>query len=186
LSVVAIVPAAGKAERFGSAKLLVPIKGEPLLNWTLWSLLDGGVARVVVVSAPGDDLSPVKLLSDPRVLNVVNDNPSRGMFSSIQTGLSAVAGDPILFLPGDMPFITSGTVTAVITACIRRQRVIVPVHDGRRGHPVAVPGILRKPILMAPAETTLKDVLAVTASEREELHLPDPGIVRDVDRREDL
>ena len=186
MSVVAIVPAAGKAERFGSEKLLVPIKGEPLLNWTLWSLLDGGVSRIVVVSAPGADLTPVKLLADKRVLNVVNDNPSRGMFSSFQTGLAAAAGDPILFLPGDMPFINSSTVTAVITACIRRHRVIVPVYEGRRGHPVAVPGILRKPILSAPPEASLKEVLAAAASEREELHVPDPGVVRDVDRREDL
>ena len=184
MSVVAIVPAAGKAERFGGEKLVVDIKGEPLLNWTLWSLLDGGVSKVVVVTAPGADFSRVKLTADDRVLTVVNADPSRGMFSSIQTGLSIVTGDPLLFLPADMPFVRSSTVTAIVTACIRRQRVIVPVHHEQRGHPIAVPGLLRKQILAAPVESSLKNALG--DAERIELPVSDPGILRDVDRPSDL
>jgi len=184
MSVVAIVPAAGKAERFGGEKLVVDIKGEPLLNWTLWSLLDGGVGKVVVVTAPGADFSRVKLTTDPRVLLVVNADPARGMLSSVQTGLSIVSGDPLLFLPADMPFINSSTVTAIVTACIRRQRVIVPVHHERRGHPIAVPGVLRRQILSALPEATLKDALG--DAERIELPVSDPGILRDVDRPADL
>jgi molybdenum cofactor cytidylyltransferase len=184
MPVVAIVPAAGKAERFGGEKLVVDIKGEPLLNWTLWSLLDGGVGKVVVVTAPGADFRNVKLTTDPRVLLVVNTDPSRGMLSSVQTGLSVVSGDPLLFLPADMPFINSSTVTAITTACIRRQRVIVPVHHERRGHPIAVPGILRRQILSAPPDATLKDALG--DAERIELPVSDAGILRDVDRPADL
>lgn len=184
MSVVAIVPAAGKAERFGAEKLVIDIKGEPLLNWTLWSLLDGGVGKVVVVTAPGADFSRVKLTTDPRVLLVVNADPSRGMLSSVQTGLSIVSGDPLLFLPADMPFINSSTVTAIVTACIRRQRVIVPVHHEQRGHPIAVPGLLRRQILSASPEATLKDALG--DAERIELPVSDPGILRDVDRPADL
>ena len=184
MPVVAIVPAAGKAERFGGEKLVVDIKGEPLLNWTLWSLLDGGVGKVVVVTAPGADFTKVKLTTDSRVLLVVNADPSRGMLSSIQTGLSIVSGDPLLFLPADMPFINSSTVTAVTTACIRRQRVIVPVHHERRGHPIAVPGVLRRQILSAPPDASLKDALG--DAERIELPVSDAGILRDVDRPADL
>ena len=184
MPVVAIVPAAGKAERFGGEKLVVDINGEPLLNWTLWSLLDGGVSKVVVVTAPGADFSRVRLAADERVLTVVNADPARGMFSSIQTGLSVASGDPLLFLPADMPFVQSSTITAIVTACIRRQRVIVPVHHERRGHPVAVPGVLRGQILSAPAESTLK--YALSEAERIELPVSDPGVLRDVDRPSDL
>ena len=58
---------------------------------TIGSLLDGGVSRVVVVVASGGDLALVRLLADQRVQLVVNEEPARGMFSSIQTGLG-VAG----------------------------------------------------------------------------------------------
>src|SRR5690242_3670734 len=45
----AVVPGAGRAERFGSQKLLADLDGEPLLNHTLRSLLDAGLQRVVLV-----------------------------------------------------------------------------------------------------------------------------------------
>ena len=45
---VAVVPAAGSAERFGGKKLLTPIDGEPLLDRTISALLNGGVAQIIV------------------------------------------------------------------------------------------------------------------------------------------
>jgi molybdenum cofactor cytidylyltransferase len=183
---IAIVPAAGKAERFGGPKLLALIKGEPLLDWTLWSLLDGGVDRVVVVAAPGADFSASRFLKDPRVRLVVNDDPARGMFSSIQAGLAVASGDPILILPADMPFITGSTVRDVGDACRRQQRVVVPVHQDQRGHPIAVPGALRRAILAAPADSTLKVALGASLDLRVELPVGDPGVLRDVDTQADL
>ena len=183
---VAIVPAAGSSERFGGQKLLAPIKGEPLLDWTLWPLLDGGIDQVIVVTAPGADLSPAQFLRDGRVRVAVNPDPSRGMFSSIQAGLALATGDPILILPADMPFITSSTVSGVRRACTERQRIIVPVYRGKRGHPIAVPAVLRRTMLAAPPESTLKDALAGNLPLRIELPVTDPGILRDVDTRQDL
>jgi molybdenum cofactor cytidylyltransferase len=182
----AIVPAAGRSERFGSSKLLAEINGEPLLNWTLWSLLDARLSRVIVVVPDGADYSAVRLMKDPRVKPVVNADPSRGMFSSFQTGLSVVSADTFVFLPADMPFVASGTVQEVLQASQQRHRVVVPVHEGRRGHPIAVPGELRRALLMAPAEFTLKDALGHAFEERYEMPVGDPGILRDVDRPEDL
>jgi molybdenum cofactor cytidylyltransferase len=183
---VAIVPAAGKGERFGGPKLLADVVGQPLLNWTLKSLLEGGVARVVVVAAPGADFSSVELGSDPRVRFVVNDDPSRGMFSSIQVGLATVGGDPILFLPADMPFVSRTTVAALLAECRIRERLIVPVHQDKRGHPIAIPNALRRMVMLAPVTSTLKDALAPVATMRYELPVDDPGIHRDVDIPPDL
>ena len=186
MSAVAIVPAAGRAERFGSAKLIAPLRGEPMINWTLWSLLDGGASRVVVVIGPGTDLSSAPLIMDPRVMIAMNEDPERGMFSSIQAGLSITGGDPFVILPGDMPFVSSSTVTEVVTASIRRQRVVVPTHQDQRGHPIAIPSAFRKALLLAPPETTLKHALAAAGAEVVELPVADGGILRDVDTPADL
>ena len=186
MSAVAIVPAAGKGERFGGAKLMARFKDEPLLNWTLWSLLDGGVANVIVVTAPGADFSDAKLMNDPRVSVVVNEDPSRGMFSSIQAGLSATVGDPYVILPADMPFLLSSTVTEVVLACIRRHRVVIPTHQEQRGHPIAIPWTFRESLLLAPAETTLKHALVGAGAEPLELPVSDSGVLRDVDTPKDL
>lgn len=183
---VAIVPAAGKAERFGGAKLVARIGGVVLLDRTLRSLLDAGVDGAIVVVSPGADLEAARLLADPRVRTVVNPDPSRGMFSSIRAGLDAADGDPVLVLPADMPFVLSATVAAVLSACTREHRIVAPVHNGRRGHPVAFPASLRPAILRASLDSTLKAALAGSGSERVDLQVDDAGILRDVDEVEDL
>ena len=186
MTAVAIVPAAGKAERFGSVKLLARFNGEPLINWTLWSLLDGGIGHVIVVTSPEADFSAAPLMSDPRVRVAINEDPSRGMFSTIQAGISVTTGDPLVVLPADMPFVASSTVTEVVLASIRRHRVVIPVYAEQRGHPIAIPATFRKALLLAPAGTTLKHALAAAGADPIELPVGDPGILRDVDTPADL
>lgn len=186
MPVVAIVPAAGKGERFGGAKLLARIEDEPLLDRTLRSLLGADIARVIVVTAPAADFFAVARLSDPRVTVIHNPDPSRGMFSSIQAGLTVAEGDPILVLPADMPFVTSATVVGVVDECRRTQRIVLPTHRGRHGHPVGLPQSIRPGLLHARAESTLKEELARTGLDQVELTVEDPGVLRDVDVRSDL
>ena len=184
---LAIVPAAGRAERFGRQKLLEDLGGELLLNRTVRCLLDGGVDRVAVVVPPEGGLETVPLLADPRVQLVLNPDPSRGMFSSIQAGVAAVPdGDPMLILPGDMPFVSPATVAAVLARPSDPARVIVPRYEGRRGHPVALPRSLGSEILMANARSNLSGLLTSLGIEREYLDVTDPGILRDIDVRSDL
>lgn len=180
------MPAAGRGERFGSQKLLALINGEPLLDWTLWSLIDAGVTKVVVVTGPGDPLRTARRLGDPQVKVVVNPDPSRGMFSSIQEGLATVTGDPILVMPADMPFVSSGTVAELMTACRERQRVVVPVFNEKRGHPIVFPAALRAAVVNARPESTLKDALGASLNMRFEMAVGDAGVLRDVDVPADL
>jgi molybdenum cofactor cytidylyltransferase len=182
----AVVPAAGRGERFGGAKLVARIDDEVLIDRTIGSLLDGGVARVGVVVAPGADFSASRRLADSRVHTIVNPDPSRGMFSSIRAGLAVADGDPILVMPADMPFVSASTVAAVLAACARAGGVVAPVHDGRRGHPVAFPASLRPAILSEPSESTLKAALAATGATWTDVGVDDAGVLRDVDLRTDL
>ncbi len=161
------------------------LRGEALLNHTIRCLLDGGVEAVVIVTAPNARLDHVTLAADPRVQQVANPDPSRGMFSSLQTGLASALGDPILILPGDMPFVTSDTVASVLAEARGSQQVVSPSHLGQRGHPIALPARIRQMILDAGPDTTLADVLEAESTRRV-IELNDPGILRDVDVPEDL
>lgn len=183
---IAIVPAAGRGDRFGGGKLLADVGGMPLLDRTLQCLLDAGVEPVVVVLPPAGRFDTVRHLTDPAVLVAVNPDPARGMFSSIQVGAGAGEGDPILILPGDMPFVSSGTVVAVLAAYARTHRLVIPRHGGHRGHPIALPGRLREAILAAEATDNLSRLLKAVAGDRLELDVDDAGVVRDVDVVGDL
>ena len=184
--VVAVVPAAGLSTRFGAAKLLADVGGVPLIARTLASLLDGGAARVVVVTREGSGLERVDALADPRITAVVNPDPARGMFSSIQIGLAAADGDVVLALPADMPFVAGATVAAVAARALATSSVIVPVLRGRNGHPIAIPAAVRDRLLAIDPATTLKDALAAVGASRESLDVSDPGVLRDVDVPGDL
>jgi len=186
---VAVVPAAGRSTRFGGGKLVVDLDGRTMLDRTLDCLLEAGAARVVVVAANPSELSTVLRLSDDRVRLVTNPEPDRGMFSSIQTGIAAIAAglqSPTLVLPGDMPFVRVETVTAVAEAVTRSAVPVAPTFEGRRGHPVALPPSVIAALRAAAPEGSLKDALAGAGAHRMELPVNDPGILRDIDTRADL
>jgi molybdenum cofactor cytidylyltransferase len=186
---VAVVTAAGSAERFGGKKLLTPIDGEPLLDHTIDALLDGGVAEVIVVVGKDGRAElerDVNAMLDPRVRAVENPDASRGMFSSIQEGVAQAQGDAILVMPGDMPFVSSQTVRAVIAAYEQKPAIVSPRYRGKRGHPVALPMSLRDEIREATPGSTLHDVIHAHTDMRIDIDVDDPGITHDVDRPEDL
>lgn len=186
MTATAIVPAAGLGERFGGAKLLADIDGQTVLDRTLKCLFDAFIEKVILVVSPGADYSSARWAKDERLRIVVNTDPARGMFSSIQEGMRDAAGDPLVVLPADMPFVSTSSVNAVINACVLKKTLVVPVHQGRRGHPIAFPARYREAIVNAPASSTLKDALDAAGTERYEIEVADPGILHDIDRPEDL
>jgi len=185
---VAIVPAAGSAERFGGRKLLTPIDGMPLLDRTIASLLDGGVGQVIVVVGPeAEELArDVNAFSDPRVWPVVNADPSRGMFSSLQAGMSEAEADALVVLPGDMPFVTSATVQLLLDRFALRPAIVSPTYRGKRGHPVVLPPGLRDEVRAAEPTSNLHEILKRHPDDRVDVPVEDRGVVRDVDHPADL
>lgn len=182
------MPAAGKGERFGGAKLVAEIGGRPMLDRTVASLLDAGIDRVVVVIAPEvrGQFAGVAALGDARVSVAINPAPARGMFSSILVGLASGEGDPILVLPGDMPFVRAGTVKLLAERCLATGRVVTPRHGASRGHPAALPGRLRTALLDADPFWNLSAWFAAQAPDRLSIDVDDPGVIRDVDRPGDI
>jgi molybdenum cofactor cytidylyltransferase len=185
---IAVVPAAGSAERFGGRKLLALIDGEPLLDRTIAALLDGGVDQIIVVVAPeADDLKhDVNAFTDARVWPVENPDPTRGMFSSLQAGMAEAEGDALLVLPADMPFVRAATVRQLLDGYAKKSAIVSPRYNGKRGHPVILPPALRDEIRAAEPLLTLHDILKRHPGQRSDIDVDDPGVIRDVDRPEDL
>ncbi len=186
---VAVVTAAGSAERFGGKKLLAPIDGEPLLDHTIRSLLEGGVTEVIVVvgtDARRELERDVNAMNDPRVRPVENPDPSRGMFSSIQVGVATANGDALVVLPGDMPYVRPETVSAVIAKYRERRAIVSPRDKGKRGHPVVMPLSFRDEIAATAPTANLHEVIKHHQDERVDLEVEDAGVVRDVDTPADL
>lgn len=191
--VTTVVLAAGRGARFAAAvpggppKLLADVGGMPLLAKTLANLRAGGATRLVVVIAPDTDTAVASLAADAGARLAVNSDPSRGMLSSVQAGLAGAAlgpDDVCLVTPGDIPFVQSATVEAIVQAARDTGRSISPRFNGRGGHPVALSARLRATVAAAPPSQTLKDLIDADGPVR--LPVTDPGILHDVDAPSDL
>jgi molybdenum cofactor cytidylyltransferase len=191
VAVVGLVPAAGRGSRFVAArpgappKVLTLVDGEPMVRRTAMSLIEGGVERCVVVVSPDGEAEVRSVLSGLPVTVVVNPDPDRGMFSSIQCAAATLgAEDRSVLLPADMPFVRPETVALVLSVAIRTGLTVAASHAGRRGHPLVFSSTLRDRILQAAPDAILSE-----QRDREEclsVEVPDPGVHRGVDRPGDL
>lgn len=121
MNVVAVVLAAGASSRFGSQKLLAPLRGRPVLQHVLDALAVAGLADVAVVL--GTDADTVERAIRWRAeRRTVNPRPQDGLSSSLRVGLDAAAEDPAadaaLIALGDQPTLRPDVVRAVIDAAV--------------------------------------------------------------------
>lgn len=125
----------------------------------------------------------------------VNPEPERGMLSSILAGLDALggaaafayAGETLLVTPADLPRLDPSTVRATLDALHREDAPLaVPVHLGRRGHPLAISPRLVREIPELDLSVGLRQLLERHADGVLEVPVDDPGCVRDLDTPEDF
>jgi 2-C-methyl-D-erythritol 4-phosphate cytidylyltransferase len=131
MSVVALVPAAGRGERLGGSvpKALVPVGGEPLLVHAVRGLHSSGRIDRVVVAAPPSHLdSMVEVLARAGVeALLVPGGPSRTQ--SVRLALDAAGADATVVLVHDAAraFTPAEVIRAVITAVEHGAPAVIPV-----------------------------------------------------------
>jgi CTP:molybdopterin cytidylyltransferase MocA len=124
----------------------------------------------------------------------LNPDPERGMLSSVLSGLGALAAGgaadegasrpapPLLVCPGDLPTLSPATVAAVLGALAAPGAgLAVPVHRGRRGHPLAIAADLLAEIPDLDPTIGLRHLRLRHPDRVTEVPVDDPGCVRDID-----
>jgi molybdenum cofactor cytidylyltransferase len=103
----------------------------------------------------------------------------------LQTALAAVPNDAegFLFLPVDCPAPEPETVRLIVDAFHSAEGplLVIPRHDGRRGHPVCARRELIAEFLALPAEGQAKEVVHRHADRTRYLDTFDPGVLADID-----
>jgi len=176
-----LVPAAGRSERMGGWKPVMPFRGSTIVETVVANAL-GSCARVVLVTGyRGVELAEL-FRREPRVLAVDNPDWPLGMFSSIQCGIALVRTSRFFVTPGDMPWILPDVYEALLRGA--PADVVVPVFDGSRGHPVLFHERVKDDALAAdPAAATMREIASRFAVR--ELAWKDGSILRDIDTMED-
>ncbi|HSM59328.1 MAG TPA: nucleotidyltransferase family protein, partial [Longimicrobiales bacterium] len=184
--VAGIVPCAGESSRMGASKALLDAGGRSFLAAVIGSLVAGGCEPVVVVVGPGqEDEARRARAAGAHVL--VNPEPGEGPITSLRLALAALPPDAAgaAFLPVDHPLVRPETVQALTAAFeLGSAPVVLPVHAGRRGHPV----LFRRdvfPELMDPAlEGGARTVVHAHLDEADLVPVEDAGVLQDLDTPE--
>lgn len=185
--IVAIVLAAGRSERMGAQKLLLPLEGMPLIARVVDEVLASPVDEVLVVVGQDRDAIEHALRGRPVKL-VVNPHAGGDMLSSVRQGLRSIAGDAraALVVLGDQPGISRAVVAELILALDRRGGgIAVPTFQGKRGHPLLLAASYGDEILGSYDGVGLRGLLRVHHADVVEVPLASPEVLEDVDVPED-
>lgn len=186
-----VVLAAGAGRRFAGTtpKLASPLGRASVLAHTLEAVLGSGLSLVVVTVAPLVGLVREVVASRDIVLLPPVGSASReplGAGYSIAAGVTARAqACGWLVLPGDMPRVRPQTLQLMARAVGQGAAPIACAqHLGRAGHPIGLAAEMYDELSRLSGDQGLRRLLARYPSFPVETG--DPGVLIDIDTREDL
>ena len=184
-----VLLAAGASVRMGRAKLLLPWGETTVIGHLLGTWTEMGALQIGVVLAAGENAIQAELdrLGVSRVRRIVNPDPERGMFSSIQCAAhwdqwdSRIAHWAIVL--GDQPHLQHATLRALLRfvakhpakICQPARRLEVGASTLRPRHPVILPRRFFE-MLASSAHKTLRDFLSSLSAHVALMEIDDPGL----------
>ncbi len=185
--ICAVVLAAGLSRRMGVQKLMLPFAGKTVVAHIVDQIIGSAVDEVhIVVGHEGRRVA--RELSDRRVCIVTNPDFESGMLSSVRCGLAALDQQcrAVLVALGDQPSVTSELIDRMIRSFAETEKqILVPFHDGRRGHPVLFSADYRDEILTRHDDVGLRGLLQAHREDVFELNVSDSSVLSDMDYPED-
>lgn len=136
--IAAIVLAAGLSRRMGKPKLLLDLRGKPVIRHTTERVLAAGIQHVLVVVGPQHDALG-HALDGLRVRLVINPTPEAGQGSSVSAGIRAlpVGTTAALVVLGDQPGLSLDVIGALIDALrLPGKTIAAPCYADGLGNPV--------------------------------------------------
>jgi molybdenum cofactor cytidylyltransferase len=188
-----LIPAAGKSRRMGRPKLSLPWRQSTVLEHVIATVKQAGVEAILVVVGPAEHELPVLAKKAGADVLILPDDTAQ-MRDTIERGLGWLEhhfrpqpGDGWLLLPADHPCVEQEIVRQIFAARDSKpcQSIMVPIHDGRRGHPVWIEWRHVAHIRAMPRSVGLNAYLREHRGEVVEVPVATPSILWDLDTPED-
>ena len=185
--ITGLVLAAGRSERMGTPKQLLPFGNLTLIEQVIRTLTRSRLGKDVVVVLGHRAMDIVKRISGLPVRLAYNPDPEGDMISSIRCGLAFIdPGQAFLIALGDQPLVTTGIVDRLIAEYERRpEGMVLPMHDGKRGHPMILSPAYREEILFEPIPGGLKALRDRHADSVRPVPVDTDAVLIDLDYRSD-
>ncbi len=191
MALPAVVLAAGGSTRMGSPKALLDLGGRTALARVIEAARGGGCDPVLVVA--GASLEAVAAEARRAGARVV-EHPgwAKGRTSSLKAALPWLpSGAPgLLLFPVDHPLVEAPVVRSLLQAFAAAPppgpAAVVPVHGGRRGHPVVLAARLFPAVVALADDAPLRDLVRAQGKAVLEVAVPGDAVLRNLDRPGDV
>lgn len=176
----------------GRPKLLLPLGATTVIDRLLTVLQQPGVCRpVVVLRADDEPLRSAVTQSGGHALPPAV--APADMRQSVERALEYIAHEyqpnpqeGWLLAPADHPLLDAGIVSRLIARWnVGDCRILVPVHNGRRGHPTIFRWDLAAEVFKLPADQGLNQLMRRHAADVCEWEAGDAAVITDLDTPED-
>jgi molybdenum cofactor cytidylyltransferase len=186
--VSAIILAAGRSERMGAFKPLLPFGPRTVVESCIDNLRDGGAQSVVVVIGQDSRAELLRArLDEAAVIIAVNPDPRSEMGASIASGLCALpdSARAVLINPVDHAAVSGEVVRVLIDEWKNGARLVKPTWNEHGGHPVLVDLSYREELLNLDPEGGLKAFFELHLDQVRRLAVDSNYIARDMDTWDD-
>ena len=188
----AVVPAAGHSRRMGRPKLLLPLGASTVIARMLAVLARPEIEATFVVLRPDDEplraavaacgAIPLQPAVSPPEMRDSVEYALRHIENQFKPGLA----DGWILAPADHPLLDPAVIDRLLAAWQTSSgKILVPVHEGRRGHPTIFPFGLVPDVYALPPDQGLNSLLARHAALIEPIAVDSPGVIADLDTPED-
>jgi molybdenum cofactor cytidylyltransferase len=197
-SFAGVILAAGNSSRMARDKALLPWppatagpapSSESFLSAAIRSLSRATDFVVVVVGDNERALAPIIFARGASL--VVNPDPSRGQFSSLQIGLSEVLNhgrDAAMITLVDRPPVSDATIQILLQTFDTADDniwAVVPEYSGKHGHPYLAGREMIEAFLRAPATTIARDIEHKLQVHIQYVQVEDPFVALNINTPED-
>jgi molybdenum cofactor cytidylyltransferase len=184
--VAAILLAAGRSQRMGAFKPLLPFGATTVVRNCIKNLRQAGVEDIVVVLGHrAEDLK--QAVGDLRLHFAINPDSTSEMGASIACGLKKLLPETkaALIALTDQPAVPPDVIEAIMFEWKSGETLVVPEFRGRGGHPVLVDLRFREELLNLDSSGGLRSFLAAHQEQVRRLPVNSPFIARDMDTWDD-
>ena len=186
--VAAMILAAGRSERMGAFKPLLPFGPNTVIETCIENMRRGGVETIVVVIGQDSRAEELKThLQNSRVTFAVNPEPASEMSESIACGIRALSMGTraVVINPVDHAAVPGDVVAMLIDEWQKGARLVKPVWNGRGGHPVLIDFDFRAELLSLDRDGGLKTFFSDHQAQVNRVEVNSNYIARDMDTWDD-
>ncbi|MGC8469099.1 MAG: NTP transferase domain-containing protein [Acetobacteraceae bacterium] len=189
-AVTALVLAAGRSRRAAPLhKLLVPVRGKPMIARTVDNVLASRARPVLVVLGHEAETVAGALAGRP-VGRVIAADHAEGLAASLRAGLAAVPAEArgVIVCLGDMPFVTGRVIDRLIEAFDpgEGRTIVIPTFRGKRGNPVLWDRRFLPEMMALSGDAGARALLERHHAETVEVEMENDAVLRDFDTPEAL